>query len=64
MLISSLSRGPYIVEDSGIDYRRGFFQEIITGNVRTEGDLTWILQREVILCAQTCMETLTIGPKP
>ena len=63
MLISSLSRGPYIVEDSGIDYRR-FFQEIVTGNVRTKGDLTWILQREVILCAQMCMETLTIGPNP
>ena len=64
VLIPGWSRRPYIVQDGGLSYRRKFFQAIAVGNARTGGDLTWILQTEVILCARTYVKILTIGANP
>ena len=57
MSIPGLSGGPHIVDDSSFGCRRMFFQAIV-GNARTEGDLTCVLQKEVILCAQMYMRHL------
>ena len=64
VLVPGLSRGPYAVEDSGFGCRRKFFQTIVVRNTRTEGNLTRILQAEVILCVRMHMEKLTIGVHP
>ena len=41
------------VEDSRFRYQRGIFQAAVAGNVKVEGNLTWVLPREVIFLAQT-----------
>ena len=50
MSILGLLCAPYIIEDSGFGYRR-VFSDDRHGNTRTHDILTWVLEREVILCA-------------